>query len=162
MLLLTGLRIGRSSGAALEKRGFLFRADSHHASLLPGDHRFAENQIQQTPGFNPTALRTVLTKLHESSKHEEEELVFHTVNGTPYNDSNLLHRYLKPAGQKLGIPGSTGTPCGGLTSRYSRRWEALCGTHRPNWVIPRCPPPSRSTPYRFPSSSAPRSRNSRF
>jgi len=26
------------------------------------------------------------------------------VNGTPYNDSNLLHRYLKPAGQKLGVP----------------------------------------------------------
>jgi integrase len=42
--------------------------------------------------------------LHENSKHAEEELVFHTANGTPYNDSNLLHRHLKPAGHKLGMP----------------------------------------------------------
>jgi integrase len=33
----------------------------------------------------------------------EEELVFHTTNGTSYNDSNLLHRQLKPAGKKLGM-----------------------------------------------------------
>jgi integrase len=37
------------------------------------------------------------------AKHGEEELVFHTSNGTPYNDSNLLHRFLKPAGKKLGM-----------------------------------------------------------
>jgi integrase len=33
-----------------------------------------------------------------------EELVFHTSNGTPFNDSNLVHRELKPAGRKLGMP----------------------------------------------------------
>ena len=41
--------------------------------------------------------------LHERT-HGEEELIFHTSRGTPYNDSNLLHRELKPAGCKLGMP----------------------------------------------------------
>jgi len=31
-------------------------------------------------------------------------LVFQTSKGTPYSDSNLLKRELKPAGRKLGIP----------------------------------------------------------
>jgi integrase len=31
-------------------------------------------------------------------------LVFQTRNGTPFNDTNLLHRHLKPAGGKLGMP----------------------------------------------------------
>jgi len=52
----------------------------------------------------PTALKTDLLKLRGSAKQVEEELVFHTANGTPYNDSNLLHRYLKPTGKKLGMP----------------------------------------------------------
>ena len=30
--------------------------------------------------------------------------MFHTSNGTPLNDSNLLHRHLKPTGKKLGMP----------------------------------------------------------
>ncbi len=37
-------------------------------------------------------------------KQMEEELVFHTSNGRRRNDSNLLDRYLKPAGTKLGMP----------------------------------------------------------
>jgi len=31
-------------------------------------------------------------------------LVFQTRNGTPFSDTNLLHKYLKPAGRKLGMP----------------------------------------------------------
>jgi len=40
----------------------------------------------------------------ERRKQMEEELVFHTSNGRRRNDSNLLDRYLKPAGKKLGMP----------------------------------------------------------
>lgn len=40
----------------------------------------------------------------ERRKQMEEELVFHTSNGRRRNDSNLLDRYLKPAGTKLGMP----------------------------------------------------------
>ena len=51
----------------------------------------------------PEALRQVLFLMRERA-HSEEELVFHTGRGTPFNDSNLLHRDLKPAGRKLGMP----------------------------------------------------------
>jgi hypothetical protein len=50
----------------------------------------------------PEASKPVLLRLRETGS--AEELVFHTSNGTPYNDSNLLHRDLKPAGRKLGLP----------------------------------------------------------
>jgi len=46
----------------------------------------------------------IIKECKELAKQAEEELVFHTPNGTPHNDSNLLHRFLKPAGKKLGMP----------------------------------------------------------
>jgi integrase len=51
----------------------------------------------------PDALKQALEHLHHKA-HSPEELVFHTSKGTPYNDSNLLHRDLKPAGRKLAMP----------------------------------------------------------
>src|SRR5713101_6282415 len=42
-------------------------------------------------------------RLHRNTQ-SEQELVFHTRNGTPFGDTNLLHKYLKPAGRKLGMP----------------------------------------------------------
>ena len=35
---------------------------------------------------------------------EGSGLVFQTGNGTPYSDTNILHRELKPSGQKVGAP----------------------------------------------------------
>lgn len=35
---------------------------------------------------------------------DEDSFVFHTSNGTPYSDTNILHRELKPAEQKIGPP----------------------------------------------------------
>jgi integrase len=34
----------------------------------------------------------------------EEELVFQTRNRTPFSDTNLLRKNLKPAGRKMGMP----------------------------------------------------------
>jgi len=51
-----------------------------------------------------TALKKVLLKLRESAKQVEEEFVFHTANRTPYNDSNMPHRLVKPEGNKVGMP----------------------------------------------------------
>lgn len=47
------------------------------------------------------ALRRVYAKC---GSPEGSGLVFQTCNGTPYNDTNILHRELKPAGQKIGAP----------------------------------------------------------
>jgi integrase len=51
----------------------------------------------------PQSLKDELKRLSEKSV-SGEELVFHTRNGTPYSDTNLLHQHLKPAGRKLGMP----------------------------------------------------------
>jgi integrase len=51
----------------------------------------------------PKSLEGELKRLSEKST-SGEQLVFHTRNGTPYSDTNLLHQYLKPAGRKLGMP----------------------------------------------------------
>jgi integrase len=39
-----------------------------------------------------------------SGPHGESALVFHTAKGTPCSDTNILHRELKPARQKIGAP----------------------------------------------------------
>jgi integrase len=51
----------------------------------------------------PESLKPVLLRVQEKALGPEA-LVFHTSKGTPHNDSNLLHRKLKPAGRKLGMP----------------------------------------------------------
>ena len=101
--LLTGLRIGEI------------------LALTWGSVDFAIGQIRVTRGYYrgmmgspktkssrrsvplPEALRQVFSLMRERA-HGEEGLVFHTGRGTPYNDSSLLHRDLKPAGCKLGMP----------------------------------------------------------
>jgi integrase len=51
----------------------------------------------------PEPLRNALKRLNENSA-SVENLVFHTRNGTPFSDTNLLHHHLKPVGLKLGMP----------------------------------------------------------
>jgi integrase len=51
----------------------------------------------------PQSLKDELRRLSEKSALGEH-LVFQTRKGTPFSDTNLLHKYLKPAGRKLGMP----------------------------------------------------------
>ena len=53
----------------------------------------------------PSALLIPLARIYAHAKRiGEDDLVFQTRNGTPLNDTNLLHRHLKPAGGKIGVP----------------------------------------------------------
>lgn len=64
----------------------------------------------------PKALVHSLIRIYEcAARIGEDDLVFQTRNGTPLNDTNLLHRHLKPAGWKIGMP--------------SLSWHALRRTH---------------------------------
>jgi integrase len=64
----------------------------------------------------PRALVAPLIQICEyAPRAEEDDLVFQTRNGTPLNDTNLLHRHLKPAGWKIGMP--------------SLSWHTLRRTH---------------------------------
>jgi integrase len=47
---------------------------------------------------------TLLVLQRQVRGRSEQELVFQTQRGTAYNDTNLLHRELKPAGEKVGAP----------------------------------------------------------
>jgi integrase len=103
LALLTGLRIGEI------------------LALNWGSVDFASGQIRVTRGYYrgvmgtpktkcsrravplPETLKPILSRLREQAAGPDA-LVFHTCNGTPFNDSNLLHRALKPAGGKLDMP----------------------------------------------------------
>jgi len=62
------------------------------------------------------ALVPSLIRIYEhAARSGEDDLVFQTRNGTPLNDTNLLHHHLKPAGWKIGMP--------------SLSWHTLRRTH---------------------------------
>lgn len=54
--------------------------------------------------LSATLKQTLLNVRERSMAAEPSELVFHTRSGKPYSDTNLLHRELKPAGQRIGAP----------------------------------------------------------
>jgi len=102
--LLTGLRVGEVLGLPWKNVDFASRQIRVAQAFYRGTIGSPKTKCSKRLVSIPTALKTALLKLRGSAKQVEEELVFHTANGTPYNDSNLLHRYLKPAGKKLGMP----------------------------------------------------------
>ncbi len=53
----------------------------------------------------PEALASVLERFKAAStQRSNDDLVFSTRKGTPYSDTNILHRVLKPAGNQIGAP----------------------------------------------------------
>jgi integrase len=102
--LLTGLRIGEVLGLPWNNVDFTSGQIRVTQAYYRGTIGSPKTKCSKRLVSIPTALKTDLLKLRGSAKQVEEELVFHTTSGTPYNDSNLLHRYLKPAGKKLGMP----------------------------------------------------------
>jgi hypothetical protein len=53
----------------------------------------------------PDVLRVPLMRIRGKQRVEtEDSLVFQTRNGTPYSDTNLLHKQLNPVVRKLGMP----------------------------------------------------------
>jgi integrase len=104
LCLLTGLRIGEVLGLPWKHVDFTSGQIRVSQAIYRGTIGSPKTKCSKRLVSIPTALRTVLLRQRESAKQVEEELVFHTTNGTPYNDSNLLHRQLKPAGKKLGMP----------------------------------------------------------
>lgn len=52
----------------------------------------------------PRPLLQALTRLRAADPDQGKGLVFHTRNRTAYGDTNLLHRFLKPAGKQIGAP----------------------------------------------------------
>jgi integrase len=103
--ILTGLRVG-------EILGLRWKDVNFNASELRVNQRCYRGDID-TPKTKrsrrtlplPESCVELLRRFHAQSKPKDEDaFVFHTSNGTPYSDTNILHRELKPAGQKIGAP----------------------------------------------------------
>ncbi|HVZ60189.1 MAG TPA: site-specific integrase [Terriglobales bacterium] len=103
LALLTGLRIGEILGLPWENVGFAVGEIRIAQAYYRGSLGTPKTKTSKRIVPLPSALRGPLLLLKERSK-QSTGLVFQTGNGTPFNDSNLLHRNLKPAGKRLGIP----------------------------------------------------------
>src|SRR6266849_8968672 len=104
LALLTGLRIGEILGLPWRNVDFVSGQIRITQAYYRGSIGSPKTRCSKRSVPLPTALRKPLLRLQDNSEQREDRLVFHTRKGAPYNDSNLLHRNLKPIGQQLGIP----------------------------------------------------------
>lgn len=103
--ILTGLRVGEI--LALRWRNLDFAS-----GVLRVEQAFYRGTLgtPKTKGSRrtlpmPGALLQELQRCYRKSTHREPDaLVFQSKRGTPLSDTNLLHRHLKPAGGRLGMP----------------------------------------------------------
>jgi integrase len=105
LAILTGLRVGEILGLRWEDLDFA-------SAQMRVSQRCYRGQID-TPKTKSSKRTLPLPlpclealKRHRASAHFRNGpgLVFQTGNGTPYSDTNILHRELKPAGKKIGAP----------------------------------------------------------
>ncbi|HMK31428.1 MAG TPA: site-specific integrase, partial [Terriglobales bacterium] len=103
LALLTGLRIGELLALSWNNVDFSAGLIRITCGYYRGTMGSPKTKSSRRSVPLPEILKSILLELHQKAE-SPEELIFHTSKGTPYNDSNLLHRELKPAGRKLGMP----------------------------------------------------------
>jgi integrase len=103
--ILTGMRIGEILG--LRRRDVSFTSGQIWIEQACYRGVFGSPKTKGSKRILPLpkGLVNPLVRTFERAKRTgEDDLVFQTRNGTPLNDTNLLHHHLKPAGVTLGIP----------------------------------------------------------
>jgi integrase len=99
----TGLRIGELLGLQWQDLDLTKRELRVERAVFRGrvDSPKTRSSIRilPLPSCVIAALRT-----HREHKRSSGDYVFSSRRGTPFNDSNLLMRHLKPAGAKIGAP----------------------------------------------------------
>jgi integrase len=103
--ILTGMRIGEILG--LRRRDVNFRSgeiwvrQACYRGVLGSPKT---NGSKRTLPLPKSLVSPLIRTFEQARRTGEEDLVFQTRNGTPFNDTNLLHRHLKPAGVARGMP----------------------------------------------------------
>ncbi len=114
--ILTGMRVGEILGLRRRDVDFLsgqIRIEQACYRGLLGSPKTKGSR--RTLPLARALVAPLLQIFARAARTGEDELVFQTRNGTPLNDTNLLHRHLKQAGCKLGMP--------------SLSWHTLRRTH---------------------------------
>jgi integrase len=103
--ILAGLRVGEILGLRWQDVDFENKELRIEQSIYRGITGSPKTKGSKRTLPLPEALENALAahKRH-SVRSDEHELVFQTKNGTPCGDTNLLNRYLKPAGRRIGAP----------------------------------------------------------
>jgi integrase len=103
--ILTGMRVGEILGLRRKDVSFVvgqIRIEQANYRGLFGPPK-TKGSKRSLP--IPKALAAPLARVcGHRAQSEDESLVFRTRYGTPLSDSNLLHRHLKPVGEKIGAP----------------------------------------------------------
>jgi len=102
---LTGLRIGEILGLRWKDVRFDSGEIRVEQAWYRGSFGTPKTKASRRTIPLPDALRVPLMRIRGKQRDKNKDsLVFQTRNGTPYSDTNLLHKQLKPAGRKLGMP----------------------------------------------------------
>ena len=103
--ILTGLRVGEILGLRWADVDFASAELRVNQRCYRGDMDSPKTRCsQRTLPLSPECLQPLKRLKAGSGAKQKDGLVFHTSKGTPYSDTNILHRELKPAGQQIGAP----------------------------------------------------------
>lgn len=103
--ILTGMRIGEILGLRRKDVNFFSGQIRIEQACYRGLLGSPKTKGSRRTLPLPKVLVKPLSRIFEKGTlTSEEDLVFQTRNGTPLNDTNLLHRHLKPVGAGLGMP----------------------------------------------------------
>jgi integrase len=103
--ILTGLRVGEILGLRWADVDFGLAQLRVSQRCYRGEMDSPKTRASQRTLPLPTPCLDALSLLKgKYGVLEGAALVFQTSKGTPYSDTNILHRHLKPAGQKIGAP----------------------------------------------------------
>ncbi|HZS26896.1 MAG TPA: site-specific integrase [Candidatus Angelobacter sp.] len=103
--ILTGLRVGEILGLRWSDVDFDTAQLRVSQRYYRGEMDSPKTRASQRTLPLPPECIQALRRLQAVSRPEQKDaLVFRTKKGTPYSDTNILHRQLKPAGQKIGAP----------------------------------------------------------
>jgi integrase len=105
LAILTGLRIGEILGLRWRDLDLVNGLITVEQACYRGLIGLPKTRGSRRTLPLPQELVGVLKAFYKrSAPQSPDQLVFRTRNSTPLGDTNLLHRHLKPAGQKIGAP----------------------------------------------------------
>ncbi len=102
LALLTGLRVGEILGLRWQDVDFAAGGIRVEQAYYRGEMGSPKTKDSRRILPMPESLKAALMRFYrDSGQPPSEGLIFRTRAGNPFNDTNLLHRYLKPAGKAI-------------------------------------------------------------